>query len=35
MKDDAMIEIGALGATIRLRDVYGGLDLTEGEPSAE
>jgi Uma2 family endonuclease len=31
LKDDALIEIGALGATIRLRDIYGGLDLTEGE----
>lgn len=31
LKNDALIEVGALGGTIRLRDVYGGLDLTEGE----
>jgi Uma2 family endonuclease len=32
LKDDCSIEIGALGGTIRLQDVYGGLDLTEGDP---
>ncbi|HKY36532.1 MAG TPA: Uma2 family endonuclease [Polyangiaceae bacterium] len=31
LKEDALIEVGALSGTIRLRDVYGGLDLTEGE----
>ena len=31
LEDEAVIEIGALGATIRLQGVYGGLDLTEGE----
>jgi Uma2 family endonuclease len=31
LKDDALIEVSALGGAIRLRDVYAGLDLTEGE----
>lgn len=31
LKDDASIEVSALGGAIRLRDVYAGLDLTEGE----
>jgi hypothetical protein len=31
LKDDSLIEIAAIGGTIRLQDVYGGLDLTEGE----
>jgi Uma2 family endonuclease len=31
LKDDALIELAALSGTIRLRDVYAHLDLTEGE----
>jgi hypothetical protein len=31
LKDDALIELAALGGTIRLRDVYANLDLTEGQ----
>jgi Uma2 family endonuclease len=31
LKDDSLIDIAAIGGTIRLQDVYGGLDLTEGE----
>jgi Uma2 family endonuclease len=31
LRDDSLIEIAALGGTMRLHDVYGGLDLTEGE----
>jgi Uma2 family endonuclease len=31
LKDDALIEVSALGGAIRLQDVYAGLDLTEGE----
>jgi Uma2 family endonuclease len=32
LKDDALIDVGALAGTIRLRDVYAALDLNEGEP---
>ena len=32
LEDDALIDVGALAGTIRLGDVYAGLDLTEGEP---
>lgn len=32
LADDALIEMSSLGGAIRLRDVYAGLDLTEGEP---
>jgi Uma2 family endonuclease len=31
LKDDSQIEIGGLGGTMRLQDIYGGLNLTEGE----
>jgi Uma2 family endonuclease len=31
LKDDSLIEIAAVGGTMRLQDVYGSLDLTEGE----
>jgi hypothetical protein len=30
-KDEALIELAALGGTMRLRDVYAHLDLAEGE----
>jgi hypothetical protein len=30
LKDDSLIEIAALVGTMRLHDVYGGLNLTEG-----
>jgi hypothetical protein len=31
LKHDALIDTGSLTGTIRLRDVYAGLDLTEGQ----
>jgi Uma2 family endonuclease len=30
LEDDAMIEIGALGGSIQLGEIYAGIDLTEG-----